>query len=206
MARLKSPSRHALVDSALKLFWKRGYLAVSMGDLVRETRVSRGSIYSDFAGKEALFHACLDRYQEVVVTPAFAVVEGDGAGLAEIRQYLENLLTRSEAHPGADVGCLVLNTLAQVSEEDSETLQRLKAHGRRLQRGIHQALTNENRNRNQLSDAEIEALAQFTLISIQGLWSQARGSRDTAALKRHCDTLLELLASRLGTAMTSRDG
>lgn len=205
MARLKSPSRHALVDSALKLFWKRGYLAVSIGDLVHETGVSRGSIYSDFAGKEALFHACLDRYQEVVVTPAFGVVESEGAGLAEIRQYLDNLLARSEAHPGADAGCLVLNTLAQVSEEDSETLRRLRAHGRRLHHGIHLALVHENQRYHHLSDTEVEALAQFTLISIQGLWSQARGSTDTVALRRHCDTLVELLASRLGTTATLQD-
>lgn len=197
MARLKSPSRHALVDTALKLFWSRGYRAVSMGDLVRETGVSRGSIYSDYAGKDALFHACLDRYQEKIVTPAFAPVEREGAGLAEIRQYLETLLARSEAHSGPDSGCLVLNTLAQVSPQDVETLTRLQAHGRRIHSGLHQALSNENRKYGQLDTEEIDALAQFTVISIQGLWAQSRGSRDTAPLRQYCETLLSLLSSRL---------
>ncbi len=200
MARLKSPSRHALVDSALKLFWKQGYRAVSMGDLVRETGVSRGSIYSDFSGKEALFHACLDRYQEKVVTPAFSVVEEKDAGLRAIRHYLENLLARSEAHRGPDSGCLVLNTLAQVTNEDAETMARLRAHGDRLQTGIHQALARENKKLQRLEDCEVEDLARFTLISIQGLWSQSRGTKDTAALRQYCDTLLDLLATRLGLA------
>lgn len=199
MARVKSPSRHALVDSALKLFWKRGYHTVSMGDLVRETGVSRGSLYSDFAGKEALFHACLDRYQETVVTPAFGGVEAEGAGLAEIRQYLENLLARSAAHPDANTGCLVLNTLAQVTPKESETLKRLNAHGRRLHNGLHQALWQENQKHHKLDEAEIEALARFTLISIQGLWAQSRGSRDIEALRQYCETLLSLLANQLGT-------
>ncbi|MGR3622089.1 TetR/AcrR family transcriptional regulator [Pseudophaeobacter sp.] len=200
MARLKSPSRHALVDSALKLFWKEGYHAVSMGDLVRETGVSRGSIYSDFSGKEALFHACLDRYQEKVVTPAFSVVEEKDAGLRAIRHYLENLLARSEAHHGPDSGCLVLNTLAQVTNEDAETMARLRAHDDRLQTGIHQALARENKKLQRLEDGEVEDLARFTLISIQGLWSQSRGTKDTAALRQYCDTLLDLLATRLGLA------
>ncbi len=199
MARAKSPSRHALVDSALKLFWKRGYHRVSMGDLVRETGVSRGSLYSDFAGKEALFHACLDRYQETVVTPAFGGVEAKGAGLAEVGQYLDKLLARNAAHPGPDVGCLVLNTLAQVTPEETETLARLKAHGRRLQKGLYLALWQENQKHQKLDEAEIEALARFTLISIQGLWAQSRGSRDIEALRQYCETLLELLANRLGT-------
>lgn len=198
MARLKSPSRHALVDTALKLFWKRGYLAVSMGDLVRETGVSRGSIYSDFSGKAALFHACLDRYQEIVVTPAFSVVESQGAGLPEIRQYLENLLSRSAAHPGPDAGCLVLNTLAQIDPEDAETMARLQAHRTRLVRGITQALAQENQTLKQLNETELGALARFTFISVQGLWLQARGTQDIAALRQYCDTLIDLVATRLG--------
>lgn len=197
MARLKSPSRHALVDTALKLFWSRGYRAVSMGDLVRETGVSRGSIYSDYAGKDALFHACLDRYQEKVVTPAFAPVEREDAGLAEIRQYLETLLARRDAHPGTDSGCLVLNTLAQVSAQDVEILTRLEAHGRRIHSGLHHALSNENRKYGLLDAEEVDALAQFTVISIQGLWAQSRGSQDTAPLRQYCETLLSLLSSRL---------
>ena len=198
MARAKSPSRHALVDSALKLFWKRGYHRVSMGDLVRETGVSRGSLYSDFAGKEALFHACLDRYQETVVTPAFGVVETKGAGLAEVGQYLDNLLARNAAHPDVNTGCLVLNTLAQITPQESDTMTRLSAHGRRLHKGLHQALRQENQKHQKLDEAEIEALARFTLISIQGLWAQSRGSSDSAALRQYSETLLSLLASRMG--------
>ncbi|MEP2716363.1 TetR/AcrR family transcriptional regulator [Pseudophaeobacter sp.] len=198
MPRAKSTSRTALVDSALKTFWKKGFHVVSMGDLVRETGVNRSSLYSDFPSKDALFHACLDRYQEKVVTPAFAPVEREGAGLAEIRLYLENLLTRSAAHPGSGDGCLVLNTLAQVTPAEADTLQRLRAHTTRLQRGIHRALASENQRHQCLPEAEIDALSRFTLISLQGLWAQSRGSTDTPALRQYCETLLLLLANRLG--------
>ena len=169
-----------------------------MGDLVRETGVSRSSLYSDFPSKDALFHACLDRYQETVVTPAFGPVEQEGAGLSEIRLYLEHLMQRSEAACGPNNGCLVLNTLAQITPQEVETLERLKAHGKRLQTGLYQALWHENQKQQRLDEAEIEALARFTLISIQGLWAQARGSSDSAPLRQYCETLLALLSSRLG--------
>ncbi|MEP4039359.1 TetR/AcrR family transcriptional regulator [Pseudophaeobacter sp.] len=200
MPRAKSSSRTELVDSALNTFWKKGFHVVSMGDLVRETGVSRSSLYSDFASKEALFHACLDRYQEKVVTPAFGPVEQEAAGLAEIRTYLENLLGRAETSTAPYAGCLVLNTLAQITPQEGETLERLKAHGKRLHKGLYQALSHENQKHQRLDEAQIDALARFTLISVQGLWAQSRGSKDSAPLRQYCETLLALLANRLGVA------
>jgi len=198
MPRAQSPSRTALVDSALNTFWKKGFHVVSMGDLVRETGVSRSSLYSDFPSKDALFHACLDRYQEKVVTPAFGPVEQEGAGLAEIRTYLEHLMDRAETSAAPYSGCLVLNTLAQITPQEGETLERLKAHGKRLHKGLYQALWHENQRHQRLTEVEIDALARFTLISVQGLWAQSRGSSDSTPLRQYCETLLSLVANRLG--------
>lgn len=90
MPRAKSSSRTDLVDSALKTFFKTGYHVVYMREIVRETEAIRGGIYSDFKGKEALFHACLQRYQDRVIAPVFAQVEAEGAGLD---QHLARLST-----------------------------------------------------------------------------------------------------------------
>lgn len=205
MPRAKSPSRTALVDSALNTFWQKGFHVVSIGDLVRETGVSRSSLYSDFPSKDALFHACLDRYQEKVVTPAFGPVEQAGAGLAEIRTYLDHLIDRAEASTAPYKGCLVVNTLGQITPHEVETQARLRAHGKRLYQGLRQALSHENQAHNILKPAEIDALARFTLTSLQGLWAQSRGSSDSAALRQYCETLLALLASRLGVNEAHND-
>ena len=89
MPRPKSQSRTELVDNALAAFWKIGFHAISMNDLVRETGVSRDGIYSDFKGKRELFHACLVRYQELAVTPLFKQVEAEDARLFAIKKFLE---------------------------------------------------------------------------------------------------------------------
>lgn len=207
MPRAQSPSRSALVDRALTTFWKTGYHVVSIGDLVRETGVSRAGIYSDFKGKEDLFHACLERYQETVVTPAFAPVEADGAGLKAIRTYLDHLLDQFEAHDTFGTGCLVLNTLAQVPPEDLATRRLLSQHMERLTKGLRTALSNEANfgktlEAPKLTRVELEALASFTLISIQGLWSFSRTTKDVAPLRQYSDTLLALLHNRLHNSGT----
>lgn len=197
MPRVKSESRTALVDSALKTFWKTGYHVVSMSDLVRETGVSRGGIYSDFSGKQDLFHACLDRYQEVVVTPAFAPVEAEGAGIDAIGDYLNNLLNRVKDGNDPGLGCLVVNTIGQIEPEDEATRARLDHHSSRLVRGFKAAITHENQKSGTLSDAEIITLANFTMVSVQGLWGYSRARADLTFLRDYCDTLIKLLKSQV---------
>ena len=197
MPRTKSQSRENLLDSALNTFWKTGFHVVSMGDLVRETGVSRAGIYSDFGGKEDLFHACLDRYQDTVVTPAFAPVEAEGAGIEGIQKYFDNLLARFKDSGGFGKGCLVGNTLSQIPEDAQETRQKLRAHSDRLTAGFRKVLSHENGDHGSLSDAEIEALARYTMISVQGIWSYSRLTGDVAELRAASDMLIAVLKARL---------
>lgn len=197
MPRAKSTSRASLVDSALNTFWKTGYHVVSMGDLVRETGVSRGGIYGDYAGKQELFHACLDRYQETVVTPAFAPVERDDAGIEGIHEYLENLLSLFGATEGFGIGCLVGNTLTQIANDELETRRKLQNHCDRLTKGFRKVLVHENSFREELSPHELDALAHYTMISVQGLWSYSRLTDDVTVLRQYSKTLVSHLQSQI---------
>ncbi|WP_088921896.1 TetR/AcrR family transcriptional regulator [Granulosicoccus antarcticus] len=197
MPREKSASRTDLLDTAMKAFWEIGFHVVSMSDLVRETGVSRAGIYSDFANKRELFHACLDRYQEVVVAPHFAPVEADGAGIDSIETYLNNLLMRFEDAGGFGKGCLVGNTLTQIPEEALETRQKLCAHCDRLTSGFHQVIANENGAHGPLTQAEITDLARYSMISVQGIWSYSRLTEDVSELRAASDTLVSVLKARL---------
>ena len=44
------------------VFWSRGYRGTALPDLLRATKLSRGSLYAAFGGKHALFLRALDRY------------------------------------------------------------------------------------------------------------------------------------------------
>jgi len=197
MPRAKSKTRTELVDNALMTFWKNGYHVVSMKDLVQETGVSRGGIYTDFAGKRELFHACLQRYQETVVTPAFARVEAEGAGLSAIRDYLEHLIARVDDSPQANLGCLVGNTLAQIDKNETDTLKFLEQHNQRITAGFCAAISRENQAKKHLDASQVEELASFASISVRGLWVVSRGASDSTMLRQYCETLLACLQARI---------
>lgn len=204
MPRAKSQSREDLLDSAMKAFWHIGFHVISIGDLVRETGVSRGSIYSDFSDKRELFHACIDHYEKVVMSPLFESVEAKGAGIDGIRDFLEALLTRFKATPGAGPGCLVGNTFTQLPQKDETREKILQFYAKRTC-GYRKALAYENKLSKLLTQPEIDDLANYVTISVQGLWSYSQLTEDESVLRHYSDTLIAFLELRMhGAAHSSR--
>src|ERR1700744_5431541 len=52
----------AAIERAMGVFWSRGYNATALPDLLRATKLSRGSLYAAFGDKHGLFLRALDRY------------------------------------------------------------------------------------------------------------------------------------------------
>lgn len=186
-----------MVDAAMTRFWCYGFTATSMDQLVDVTGVSRHGIYSAFGGKRALFLACLEAYQQAVVTPAFAVVEDEGAGLSAIACYFETQIAKAEAIGLPGPGCLVANSMTELGPHDAGVLDRVNHHNRRLHAGFARALTAADKNEPPLSADALKDLASLLVTSAQGLWSLSRSVDDAAPLRCIVTTLLDLLRRRL---------
>jgi AcrR family transcriptional regulator len=60
----RSPSYEAILSTAEALFLERGFPNVSMDLIARRAAVVRATVYNNFADKEAILIAILDRYQQ----------------------------------------------------------------------------------------------------------------------------------------------
>src|ERR1700751_1517247 len=79
----------AAVDRAMGVFWSRGYNATALPDLLRATKLSRGSLYAAFGDKHSLFLRAVDRYiadalkrMDIQLAPRREPVDGLRACLA----------------------------------------------------------------------------------------------------------------------------
>lgn len=75
MARPKTFDHDQVLDRAVELFWRKGYEATSIQDLVEAMGIQRGSLYAAFGSKQDLFLAVLDRYGDVVVRKLLEILE-----------------------------------------------------------------------------------------------------------------------------------
>src|SRR5437867_1476112 len=53
----------------MELFWRQGYTATPLDQLVRHTGASRYGLYATFGGKRDLFLTSLERYSQAVMDP-----------------------------------------------------------------------------------------------------------------------------------------
>ncbi len=195
MPRPKSQTRERMVARALPRFWRYGYGATSIDDLVRAIGASRHALYQEFGDKRGLFLACLDYYRDAFVTPAFGRVEQAEAGLDEIAGFLDYQITQSERAGLPGVGCLFANTMTEVAPHDPEIAARVRAHNTRLARGFARALRHAAHGN--LSRQTAEQLGEALAASTQGLWSVSRVTADAQTLRQHAAAMLHLAASHL---------
>ena len=57
-------SRRQILDAAIRVFARRGYIGASIGEIAAEAGFSKGAVYWNFASKEELFFALLDELDE----------------------------------------------------------------------------------------------------------------------------------------------
>jgi TetR/AcrR family transcriptional repressor of nem operon len=124
--------RSKAVNKALVLFWRKGYQASSLADLLAAMDIGRSSFYAAFTDKRTLFLECLDlfaaRTAELVqrarseMGPVDALqhffernfigVPGSGVGASASRHW----------------GCMLVNTVIEMAGVDDGLAQRASRH------------------------------------------------------------------------------
>ncbi|QPH54434.1 TetR/AcrR family transcriptional regulator [Pontivivens ytuae] len=91
------------LDAMTDLFWRQGYGATSLDDLVAASGASRASLYGVWGDKDALFAAALGRYAERFtrrVDAALAETPDRRAALARILNESADRLADGDRPPG----------------------------------------------------------------------------------------------------------
>lgn len=192
MSRKREFDPEALLESAMWLFWQKGYEGTSMRDIVERSGVNQFGIYQLYTDKHGLFLAVLDRYRDHIISSVFSVVEQPEASLGAISAYFQALVQAHSVTMRA-LGCLMANTIAEEANSDEEIRQRTSRHIERLRVGLSHALTNACRKGELSPNLDIAAMADYLVVTVQGLVVYSRLYPDREALQRFVDTALSLL-------------
>ena len=69
MARPREFDPEKALKGATDIFWRQGYKATNLPDLLAAMGLTRGSFYKAFRDKESVYLQALDHYDRSVVTP-----------------------------------------------------------------------------------------------------------------------------------------
>ena len=68
---IKDKSKNQILDAALKVFVKKGYVSTTMDDIVNESGLSKGAIYHHYDSKNHLFLNLIDHWETYFFTNIF---------------------------------------------------------------------------------------------------------------------------------------
>ncbi|WP_157253631.1 TetR/AcrR family transcriptional regulator [Nonomuraea typhae] len=192
MARTREFDTGAVVERAMGLFWRKGYAATSIQDLVEATGVGRGSLYAAFGSKDGLYEAALTRYAERSGAANAARLGRDAPIRQVLRELLVSLVEATTADPQRR-GCLITNTATERLPDDPVAA---RVVGRALD-GLAAQVSGALRRAREAGElapgADVTALADLIVTAVQGLRVQGKAGADRRRLVAVADLVLDAL-------------
>ena len=193
MARPREFDPDEALDKAMSVFWRQGYEATSVQDLVESMGINRGSLYETFGDKHSLFIASLKRYCDGHSERFLNELATADDPVNSIRNFMEMLV--DGACSGEWQGCFMVNTATELALEDREVAACLTARMEKNEAGIHQALAKAKKAGTLKSAHSPLALARHVMGLIIGLNVMLKVRPDRKVLQDMVNVGLEVLTS-----------
>ena len=158
-----------VLESAMGVFWRKGYENTSMADLLKATGLHKGSLYQAFGDKHSLFIRSLLRYLRKLGSEVGKAQQNATSAYDGLRLGLHKMLGICCAEDGRNPGCLALNSLVEKGPDDPEVRKILEgAYAGRMEQVVRtvRACQHEGTMRNDLSAERIAGVIDMTLMGL----------------------------------------
>lgn len=188
--RPRSFDTEAAVERAMNVFWSRGYHATALPDLLRATKLSRGSLYAAFGDKHSLFLRALDRYiadaltrMDIELGPSSEPVDG-------LRAYLAGYVDRTSGARGRR-GCLLVATAMELAGQDADVNRRVAGFFKAMEARVADALARAQAAGQLADGVEPLSAARILVCFVEGLRVVGKTAPTRIASQATADALLD---------------
>ena len=196
MARPLEFDRDAALDRAMRVFWRQGYQAASLPDLLTEMAISRSSLYAAFGDKRGLMLECLDLF----AARTLQILSRARTGQPPL-EALRHFFDRSVVDPPggkAEWGCLLVNTVLEMADVDDGLSAHAAARLGEVQAGFEDCLRDAG-----CPPAQADELAAFLMLVNQGLRVSSRRAQPLQARRDQIATTFRVLNAAIPTEVLS---
>lgn len=192
MPRVKEFDPDAVLGKALDLFWRRGYEATSVADLVEHTGIGRASLYATFGSKRDLYLRALERFGRTRDPDPVDLLSQPGEVLPAVRAVVEQYL-REVTGDRERRGCMVANAAVETAAADAEVGRLVSRNWQSIEVALVAALTRAKAQGELAAEKDPRALGQFLLVLLQGMKVVGKGDPEPTRLRAAADQALALL-------------
>ena len=117
----------------MRLFWRKGYAATSVEDLIATLQLSRSSLYDTFGDKRTLFLEALKLYSERVISDTARTLNESSTPIAGIQKVFDDLMAGIGSDGGA-LGCFMVNSVAELVPYDPDVTEIATTYSNSIQK------------------------------------------------------------------------
>ncbi|MEM7585186.1 MAG: TetR/AcrR family transcriptional regulator [Acidobacteriota bacterium] len=181
------------LESAMQVFWAKGYDATSIADLTDATGVQRQSLYNAIGDKRSLFIRCLLKYDTEQRQAKLASLESRGTPVEAIRDLFTSIVEDSSCSE-SNRGCFLVNTALALQGHDEE-VRVLVTSALEDFRSFFKRLVQHAKVRGDVaSDLDADATASGLMAAFVGMQAMARGAVEQAVLSQMAEQSMRLVA------------
>ncbi len=176
---------------AMTVFWKKGYAATSLDDLVGAMGIPRQSLYRTFTDKHTLFLRTLSFYNENVASMLISILTAEGRAIDNLRNAFA--FWQSGVSSPERIGCMMVNTSTQDFSEDLEVTQLVKASHVRGVRAFEKTLRRAQLEGDVKASIDAKAVSRTVFATVNGMLAISRTGVSDAFQKDVFETLPSLI-------------
>ena len=181
-------SREGLLKAARELIVGRSYSAVGIAEICAHAGVRKGSLYHFFPGKEALTLAMLDalyaEFEQEVLIPALAGVDGLGARIEAFVRAIHDFEAGIQADTGQLPGCPFGNLAVEMGTHNPTLRQAIREHLDAVTAHFRSVLDEAVQDDELPPHTDTDALAEQWLALMEGILVMAKADQDPATILR----------------------
>ena len=192
MARVKQLDEEKVLFKAMDLFWKKGYHATSIQDLVDYLGVNRASLYNTFGGKKELFSNAFRLYQENNVKAITEFLQKQPGTKAGLRSMFKNAISESVSDQERK-GCFVVNATTELMPGDDLMRGVLLDNKSFFEKTFYDFLVKGEKNAEFAKGKDLKAIATLIYTLYSGLKVIAKIQPNGKKLMSSIDAALTIL-------------
>jgi TetR/AcrR family transcriptional repressor of nem operon len=171
----KAGTKERILQTAILLFWERGYAQTNLADLMAKAEVNSGSFYYFFKSKEKLLLAVLERYKEmlhaVLLAPIWEKVSDPIERIFGLLARYREAVVMTDCTYGCPIGRLAMEVAPEMSAVHVLIAENFEAWSNKVRECLEAA-------RERLpKDIDMVRLSRFVLTVMEGGVMQSRSYR-----------------------------
>lgn len=145
----------AALQNALDVFWRKGFEATTLEDLLVAMGLSKSSFYACFGSKHALYNEAIRAYSDDYFDTLCDLAPAGADPLAAVRAILATVADTD----GEPKGCFFINTVTELAPHDTDLTTYCQGHIARVAKLVTDLLVQAGFTPQLASDRAAAALA-----------------------------------------------